>query len=234
VTAATASLPTAGAATATRTAAAAPTVERLLAAAEALIAEHGVDAVSVRSVNAAAGANVAAVHYHFGSKEALVDAVLERRMTEHTAARAARLDMVDTDPRPSARAVVEALVVPLAAFATDTSGAGPTYVRFLAALDTAGEEWRVRMGAAFAPQYRRFTGALARALPDVPPPVRDFRLALASSTILATLADTERAARPWARAGISLAPDALVDALVDHVTGALTAPVDPRTTGGAP
>src|SRR5689334_19816156 len=52
------------------------TRRRLIIAAEELFAELGVDAVSVRSINQAAGLGSASVHYHFGSKEALLDAVL--------------------------------------------------------------------------------------------------------------------------------------------------------------
>jgi AcrR family transcriptional regulator len=184
-------------------------------------------------VNAAAGANVAAVHYHFGSKEALVDAVLEHRMAELTRWRAARLDAIEADPRPAVRDVVEALVVPIADFAADPRAHGRTYVRFLAALDAAGDTWRVRMGEAFAPQYERVAAALARAAPEISPAVLEFRLGLAGTTILATLADPARASRPWSRGGRDLDADGLVAALVDHVTGSLAAPADPRTAGGS-
>jgi AcrR family transcriptional regulator len=54
----------------------------LLDAAERLVAEHGAERVSVRSINVAAGRNPAAVHYHFGSKRGLLRAVLDRRMPE--------------------------------------------------------------------------------------------------------------------------------------------------------
>ena len=49
--------------------------ELLLTVAERLFAERGVDAVSLRAVMAEAGTNVAAIHYHFGSKEALIQAL---------------------------------------------------------------------------------------------------------------------------------------------------------------
>ncbi|MFI7007035.1 TetR/AcrR family transcriptional regulator [Streptomyces sp. NPDC050145] len=52
------------------------TRQQLIKAAERLFATQGVDAVSVRAVNAAAGQGPASVHYHFGSKENLVAAVL--------------------------------------------------------------------------------------------------------------------------------------------------------------
>ncbi|MEW2357093.1 helix-turn-helix domain-containing protein [Spirillospora sp. NPDC029432] len=53
---------------------------RLLAAAERLFMEKGADQVSVRAVNAAAGLNPGAVHYHFGSREGLVAALLEQEL----------------------------------------------------------------------------------------------------------------------------------------------------------
>src|SRR5688572_25443506 len=55
---------------------------RLLDAAERLFAAKGFEATSLRDVTAKAKANLAAVHYHFGSKEALVRAVFERRLGE--------------------------------------------------------------------------------------------------------------------------------------------------------
>ena len=58
-----------------------PTERRLLLAAERLFAEHGIAAVSLRAIMAAAGANVASVHYHFGSKATLVEAPGDSRNT---------------------------------------------------------------------------------------------------------------------------------------------------------
>jgi len=57
-----------------------PTKTKILDAAEAIFAEHGISNSSLRSIVAKAGVNVAAVHYHFGSKEALVQAVFARRI----------------------------------------------------------------------------------------------------------------------------------------------------------
>ena len=56
------------------------TKTRILDAAEALFTEHGYEATSMRQLTAAAGANLAAVNYHFGSKEELFQAVLTRRL----------------------------------------------------------------------------------------------------------------------------------------------------------
>ena len=56
------------------------TREDLLDAAERLFALHGVNGTSLRAVTREAGANVAAVHYHFGSKEELLREVFARRL----------------------------------------------------------------------------------------------------------------------------------------------------------
>jgi len=48
----------------------------LLDATERLVVEKGFDLVSVRDITGAIKANVAAVNYHFGSREALMDVVM--------------------------------------------------------------------------------------------------------------------------------------------------------------
>jgi hypothetical protein len=135
-------------------------------------------------------------------------------------------------PRPPIRAVVGALVRPLAELSADASGSGRTYVRFLAALDAAGDPYRARMGEAFAPQYKRLLPVLARALPDLPPATREFRLALIGSPIVTTLAAPERGTRHWIRVGEDIAFGEVVETLVDAVAGLLAAPITAR--GGTP
>jgi AcrR family transcriptional regulator len=208
------------------------TTERLLDAAEALFAERGLDAVSVRAVNAAAGANVAAVHYHFGSKEALVEAVLRRRMDALGARRLAMLGALPASGALPVRAVLEALVVPLAELSTDAAGAGRAYVRFLATLESGGAESRRILAAAFAPQFGPLDAALGRALPDLPEPIRHLRLGLVGTIVLQTLADPEAAAATLGTPGDPTDHARVVDALLDATTGTLAAPVSIETSGG--
>ena len=95
---------------------------RLLDAAERLIGERGVDAVSLRAINAEADSNVAAAHYHFGSKEALVRAVLDRRMAVLAEERTGQLAPLESEPKPSAREVASVFVRPLFELARDEQG----------------------------------------------------------------------------------------------------------------
>jgi AcrR family transcriptional regulator len=89
------------------------TKRRLIEATERLIAEKGFDAVSVRDITGLAKANVAAVNYHFGSREGLLGAVLEQRMKPLSVERAERLEALGE--AATVRQVFEAWAQPLLA-----------------------------------------------------------------------------------------------------------------------
>ena len=67
------------------------TRESLLDAAESLFSDRGIQAASLRAITEQAGANLAAVHYHFGSKQGLVRAVFSRRLAPLNEERLRRL-----------------------------------------------------------------------------------------------------------------------------------------------
>ncbi|GHB26137.1 hypothetical protein GCM10007094_12880 [Pseudovibrio japonicus] len=90
------------------------TRERLLDAAERLLAEHGLAETSVRMITEKADANVAAVNYHFGSKEDLVRAVFMRRLREIDDMRMQRLDALEVGGRePDVEEITRAFMEPL-------------------------------------------------------------------------------------------------------------------------
>ena len=94
------------------------TRQRLLAAAESLLLTEPYDEVSVRGICVAAGANAAAVHYHFGSKEALVGALIEDRLGPLWADGLARASA----GRDSLPAVVDTILAPFVQLAGDPMG----------------------------------------------------------------------------------------------------------------
>ncbi|QDQ98901.1 TetR/AcrR family transcriptional regulator [Tomitella fengzijianii] len=103
----------------------------LIEAAERIVAERGIAALTVKDVQLAARqANRSAVRYHFGSRNDLLEAVLELRMRPVDKKRQEMLDRIGrSDDPPQARQAVEALVCPLAA---ETLGrADSRYARFL-------------------------------------------------------------------------------------------------------
>lgn len=85
------------------------TRERILDTAEDLFANQGISGTSLRALTRAADVNLAAVHYHFGSKEGLLDAVIERRAGPINVARMLALDRLESaDSPPSVESILDA------------------------------------------------------------------------------------------------------------------------------
>jgi len=147
------------------------TKERLLAAAERLFGEEGFARTSLRAITLAAGVNVAAVHYHFGSKEALLAALFTRRAAPLNADRLARLDAIEAAAGDGAlplEAVLEAFVAPAFRLIAELDPAGPSPAQLIARFFSEPEEVVQRMlREQFGEVGARFLVALRRALPEV-------------------------------------------------------------------
>lgn len=103
----------------------------MIDAAERIVAERGLAAMSLREVQSAAGqSNKSAAQYHFGSREGLLSAVVEARMGPIDQNRRALLDRLDPAEAANPRPLVEALIRPLAAATLERPGS--CYARFLA------------------------------------------------------------------------------------------------------
>src|SRR5216684_352182 len=97
------------------------TKQRILDSAERLFAENGFDSTSLRTIIADAQVNLAAIHYHLHSKEALLDAVILRRLEPINRR---RLEMLDTCEQPaSLEAIIEAFLGPAFRVALGRDGA---------------------------------------------------------------------------------------------------------------
>jgi AcrR family transcriptional regulator len=91
------------------------TRERILDVAEKLFADNGFEGTSLRMITAAADVNLAAVHYHFGSKTGLLHATAHRRIDPVNVERIRRLDAaIDAadGTTPPVEAIVDAFVRP--------------------------------------------------------------------------------------------------------------------------
>ena len=149
-----------------------PTRDALLDAAEELFAERGFDGTSLRAVTRYAGANLAAVHYHFGSKEELVQAVLRRRLEPLAAERLGRLSACEESAAeagrpPELEGVVRAFVAPL--LEQGCCGAGSnTFGRLMSqVLTEPGGMVRQLLAEELRETFERFTSALGHALPQL-------------------------------------------------------------------
>ena len=168
---------------------------RILDAAEALFMEHGFEATSLRLITAAAAVNLAAVNYHFGSKEELFQAVLTRRLDPMNLARVALLDRYESEAGPSAvpcERILAALFVPALALARDPARGGSNFLRLLGrAYADPAPFIRQFLSQQYAAMIARFKDAFARALPHLPRKELSWRLHFIMGALSYTLAGTD-------------------------------------------
>ncbi len=146
------------------------TPQRILQAAERLFSERGIDAVSLREITTAAGVNSAAAHYHFGSKEAVLQALFAQRARPIAARREELLGRLklDRQGRPRLEDVLEAFLRPALEALNTPDGLAFTMLRARMAFERE-EVRRVALGQAFDRSSAMALQALALALPKLPP-----------------------------------------------------------------
>jgi AcrR family transcriptional regulator len=146
------------------------TKSRLLTVAERLFAEHGFAGVSVRQLTAAAGVNLAAVNYHFGSKEGLLAAIFELRCRPMNDERLRRLGgcFERANGPPMLEQIIAAFVAPALASSADPSGGRAAFTRLRATLSVEHNEVaRALISRYFDATSQRFVAALSRAVPEL-------------------------------------------------------------------
>ena len=198
--------------------------ERIMLAGERLMAEHGVE-VSLRDIALAAGQrNNSAVHYYFGGRDGLIEAIVDLRMA---AMEAERLELLAASEADGTSEDAYSLVAMLVAPMLDLIGqAGPTYyARFLqAARNHPAIADTARLSGADRAAVRIITSRLSRCLAEQPARLRRVRLEAMASTMFALLADLERAKAAGARM-TATATRMAGQQIVDMLVGLLTAPV---------
>lgn len=165
--------------------------ELLWRSAERLIAEQG-PAVPLRQIVSAAGQrNSAAVHYHFGSREGLIEAVVQARQADLERERLALLGAYEAQGRTDLRALVEILLLPV--FAQQRAEHPSFHARFLekvrdlpGIVDASLDRW-----PATALIVQRLDRALRGSGDRGPAPSRH-RLRAVLTVVVALLADLER------------------------------------------
>ena len=210
----------------------ADTKGRILDAAEALFAEHGFAATSLRSITASAGVNLAAVHYHFGSKESLVEAVFARRLGPLNAERLRLLDRVEkSESNPALEEIVEAFLGPPMRMSRDPGGA--VFMRLFGHTLSQRDD---RIRRLFANQFRevlaRFSAALGRALPDLPAEEIFWRMLFTVGSMAHTMALSDKL--PEITEGVCRVTgvETTIQRLVPFVAAGLRAPLPVAEPGG--
>ncbi len=141
------------------------TREKILDTAERLFSEKGFDATSLRHIIAEAGVNLAAIHYHFGSKQELLDELILRKARPVNDERLAMLDRIEAeagDGRPSLESVLNAFLMPVARVADQHR----SFTRLMGRIYAEGLLLPV-IERNFGPVISRFVPAMHRALPGL-------------------------------------------------------------------
>ena len=164
---------------------------RILDSAEYLFSEHGINGASLRAIVAHAGVNTAAVHYHFGSKKGLLEAVFARRIIPIAEERLKLLaECRDSDRRPP---LLEQIIAAFLEPGMRGSHGGATFARLRARMAAdASDETRSLMARYFDRSSAQFLAALANALPHLPPRDLHWRFHFMLGTMVYTMANPGR------------------------------------------
>jgi AcrR family transcriptional regulator len=143
---------------------------RLLDVAEELFARRGFHAVSIRDITNAARVDVSQVHYHYGSKEELLAAVVERRaaiVNRDRRAALATLQKARHPEIPGTEEVLHAFLDPLLELSAQGDAGWKNYFALVAQVNNSAE-WAGRlMNDHFNQCVQEFIDALGAALPGI-------------------------------------------------------------------
>lgn len=213
----------------------APRVDTRLAltlAAERIFSEEGISNTSLRRITQAAGQrNESAIHYHFGSREGVVQAILDLRTTPINAARVALIselrEAAGGAPLGS-REVARALIAPLADYLRQSAGRSH-YLRFLGMLWLDRPMWRKFEGRTQDTGLQMMREALIEAKPHMPAMILRQRFTMSMQMGNPALSQMERLAfdrgpnYDWKRAEAQIAD------LIDAVAAVFDASLSPET-----
>jgi AcrR family transcriptional regulator len=214
----------------------ADTPARIIAAAEQLFAEGGEDATSLRAITRAAAVNVAAVHYHFGGRDELLRAVLDRKLGPLNAR---RLDLLDAavaahGPVVPVDGLLRAFLRPDLDLVAELRASGQVaFCRFMGrAYSQPGPAVAGFMRGQFALIAARLYPLLRAALPDVAPAELEIRMGLVVAVVTAQFAGATPPGEPGPLGTDDI--DEQLDRLVAFLAPGLAAPVgQPSTPGGS-
>ena len=202
------------------------TARRILEIAERLFAEQGVEQVPLRQIVVESGQrNRSALHYHFGSREALVSHLLNRRLHQVNRIRNRCLDELEASDKPiDIHSVVYATIFPLVDVVLHTDW-GVNYLQVLAqttfspGLLNTGLVDKTAMSALYRVRAHIYT-----LLPDVPRDVMKLRMIWFMDTVVYSMAHWVRERGKRARL------DPPIEELVDFCAAAPAGPRPPRKT----
>ena len=203
------------------------TKERILNVAERLFADRGFPATSLRELTSEARVNIASVNYHFGSKDALLAAVLERRLRPVNARRLELLDAIESaagNGVPNVEDVIRAFLSPPFHKRQEWGAGGDHFLRLLGRIHSeTNEEFRATFFQQFQGVFRRFRQALQRALPHLDAADIGWRMLFLVGSMAFTMA--------WGNSFASIRPGSnsdsedVLESLIQYATAGMASPV---------
>lgn len=166
------------------------TKEQILDVAECAIAQNGYAGTTLRSVVSKANVNLAAIHYHFGSKEDLFRAVLARISGPIVSGQLTELEALITpnNPAPPVKAIIKAYLVPALTCATFNKDAHPLRSQFISRCRTEPEPVQSIASEQFQPSTEKFLDVLQKSLPNQTRSQLTWKLDLVVTVLIRTLA----------------------------------------------
>tara|TARA_B100000749_G_scaffold247315_1_gene210681 strand:- start:909 stop:1586 length:678 start_codon:yes stop_codon:yes gene_type:complete len=206
------------------------TKTRILDTAERLFAQKGFDAVSLRNIIASARVNLAAVHYHFGSKQALVHAVIARRLRPINEERLAKLAeaRANAGKQPvKLERVLECLFRPLFRLQANPK-AGPTFARLVGrVMGERNEGLQKFMMGELAEVIIQFSAAFETALPGLAREETDWRSHFMAGAMAHTLCNADLLVRFTGTDAGASDYETTVRRLIDFTAAGFRAEVSP-------
>ena len=205
------------------------TKEIILDKAEELFASKGYKGTSLRMITTGADVNLAAVNYHFGSKEGLVAAVIGRRIVPLNEERNRRLKEVlnkaeSAGTRPELSDVLMAFLEPTMRLPESAPGAKNFVTLIGRAMADTDETARSIFIKHMGPAIKKFHNALAMALPEMPAEVLYWRLNFLLGAMSHTLRCIDKCPIPLDSAEPRNAQQ-LVELILPFITGGMEAPL---------
>ncbi|MCL6263118.1 TetR/AcrR family transcriptional regulator [Craterilacuibacter sp. RT1T] len=203
------------------------TATRILEVSELLFVEHGFEATSLRMITQQAEVNLAAVNYHFGSKDALFESVFMRRFTPLISACLTELDAIEAKGAgDSIEQVVMTFIRPCLALSRDPARGGALFVRLLSrALVENHRLLREALSREYSEFVERYTQAFRRALPELGEQDLSWRMHFAFGLMFNAFAGND-VLKIFRKSPVVTArdPEAIVQHLVPFVLAGLTMP----------
>jgi AcrR family transcriptional regulator len=172
------------------------TRELVLDAAEKVFSTQGFAGASVREITAKAGVNLPAVYYYFGSKQGLMQAVLERRISPirlETRELLRRFEAEAGDRPVAVEKILEAMLLPPLRLAASGSAAHALVMQLIGRIMSEPDPQTQALLLQRHEETRAiFFAAFARSLPDLPGPVLMWRCEFAWGTLGAILSGSRR------------------------------------------